>query len=236
MKVFVYCGSYRNDKSVGYNFIREVESKLADKKITFDIYTPQNCNIEFCRGCMSCFAGGVCPIHDEFEEIKESIWSSEFIIFVSPVYAHNVSGSIKNMIDRMSYLTHLMPFEGKKGAIISVSHDNGNSYVNDYLYKIFSYLGIDTIKPISIQSNIMDCDIKKSYSIFLAEEIERFSRLKNIESSREHEKLFAEFTKRYKSNYKDSPDAKRWNKLGYFEASTFGEVIQRRPNNNNLHI
>ena len=106
-KVLVINGS-RNYVSKGYKIISKIQKGLDSNKFEMVLFDPNKLQLEFCRGCKNCFNTGKCPLDlkDSGKLLKDSMIEADFIIFLSPVYAHNVSGDIKNIIDRLSYLEH----------------------------------------------------------------------------------------------------------------------------------
>ena len=57
--------------------------------------------IGFCTGCLSCRRNnGKCPQEDDMQLILEKSLSSKAIVLGSPNYYYDISGLIKNMIDR----------------------------------------------------------------------------------------------------------------------------------------
>lgn len=153
MKVFAYVGS-RNPSSLTLNltqrFINEFSSSYSGG-IDITIRTPLNSNIKECIGCGTCFSSLKCAIQDDVVPLIHEITSSDIIIFSSPVYFHAVSGSMKIFIDRLSCLTHILGLIGKIGVCIDVSESNGNNFVQEYLSKVLSYLGISVVTSISLQ-------------------------------------------------------------------------------------
>lgn len=109
-KVLVINGS-RNYVSKGYKIISKIQKGLDSNKFEMVLFDPNKLQLEFCRGCKNCFNTGKCPLDlkDSGKLLKDSMIEADFIIFLSPVYAHNVSGDIKNIIDRLSYWLHLFP-------------------------------------------------------------------------------------------------------------------------------
>lgn len=59
--------------------------------------------IKPCNACMACWfeTPGKCVINDDAEMILEKMSKVEFIIFATPLYVDNVSGIMKNLMDRM---------------------------------------------------------------------------------------------------------------------------------------
>ncbi len=61
-------------------------------------------HIEYCRGCHSCWfkTPGECVIHDDMTEIIIQIKHSDVVIFGSPLYFNNISGTLKVFFDRLT--------------------------------------------------------------------------------------------------------------------------------------
>ena len=56
--------------------------------------------IAFCRGCFGCLKLGRCVIKDDANEITEKMFSSDVIVWATPIYYYEMCGQMKTMIDR----------------------------------------------------------------------------------------------------------------------------------------
>jgi len=56
-----------------------------------------------CRGCLACWfkTPGVCVIKDDMAELIEKLLSPDIVVFATPVYVDNVTGIMKNFMDRI---------------------------------------------------------------------------------------------------------------------------------------
>jgi multimeric flavodoxin WrbA len=56
-----------------------------------------------CTGCFTCWlkTPGKCAIHDDMAELLSKTYASDLVIFAMPVYVDNVTGIMKNFMDRM---------------------------------------------------------------------------------------------------------------------------------------
>ncbi len=57
-------------------------------------------NIKFCKGCLTCYTKQGCTIKDDMEAILPKILNSDILVLGSPNYYENVSGLMKNFMDR----------------------------------------------------------------------------------------------------------------------------------------
>ncbi len=72
-------------------------------------------DIRPCLGCRTCFDRGEdhCPLKDDIPAIKAKMVAADAVLLASPVYMDDVSGLVKNWIDRLAYVSHRPAFGGK---------------------------------------------------------------------------------------------------------------------------
>lgn len=94
--------------------------------------------IKPCAGCLSddepvCRLP--CKIRDDMEIIYRKIQESDGVIFATPVYWFNVSGVMKNLIDRITVFENMIHHvgrslvEGKVAGIIAAGNEEGGAMV-----------------------------------------------------------------------------------------------------------
>lgn len=106
-KIIILSGSPR--KKDGYRLITSIEEKINKKgKVEFEYIPTGDIQANNCIGCMKCFDKGeeYCPFSDDIGVIVKRLISCDGIIFHSPVYALSITGTMKKVIDRMSYIFH----------------------------------------------------------------------------------------------------------------------------------
>ena len=194
-KIFVYIGSRSGKNSTTLKYINNVLNKIIEsvgkENVEVDLYITTSCKINNCLGCNSCFYNGKChqDNNDDMEVIKSKILNSDFIIFASPVYMHNVSGDMKIFIDRISYWTHLLKLSGKVGVAVATSTGNGLEITTNYIHKVMAYLGIKVVGEFGVVSCLEDekyhAQVEKCSNII----IEYFNG-KKVESDRALELVF----------------------------------------------
>ncbi|MEM0380208.1 MAG: flavodoxin family protein [Desulfurococcaceae archaeon] len=136
-------------------------------------------DIKPCIGCL-CDDESICRypciIKDDFNKIGEKILESHAIIFVSPIYWYNVSGVLKNFIDRMTCFEHMIFIngrsivEGKTVGFIAVGNDAGGIQLLSNLLITMNSMGLH-IPPWAIayshERDVLEDDqaIRDSYNV-----------------------------------------------------------------------
>jgi multimeric flavodoxin WrbA len=126
MKILAINGSYRkngNTSRIIQMMVAEFQ-KIASKgpqDLTVEIIQLGHQKIKFCRGCRVCFdqGEGKCPLQDNLLAIFDKIEDADGLILASPVYVNDVSGIMKNWIDRMAFVCHRPAFAGKRAFILT---------------------------------------------------------------------------------------------------------------------
>lgn len=121
MKVLAIMGSPRKN-GTGTKVVQEIERRLEGKgNVEIEVLHLVDMDLRPCRGCFTCikFGESRCPLKDDRVKIEQMIEKADGIILVSPGYVQNVSGLMKNFMDRMAYTNHRPRFFGKKMMIIA---------------------------------------------------------------------------------------------------------------------
>lgn len=153
MKVSVIIGSPRKKDS--YGVIRDFEELIKQELVTeFDYIHLGQADLRPCVGCNLCFSKGedLCPLKDDHKDIITSLEQADFIIISSPVYAYQVSGLMKNFIDRSSYLFHRPTLMGKPCIVVTTTDGGGGSGVADYLKMTASGWGMTNLGQLNVIS------------------------------------------------------------------------------------
>ena len=153
MKISILMGSPR--KKDGYRICKLIEENFSHtSNVVFEYLFLKDYHIEDCKGCDQCFQKGEnnCPCKDDLTVIKEKLMHADGIIFVSPVYACQVTGLIKRTIDRLSYLFHRQELVGKPALTVVTTGGGGQKPTGKYLKMTACGWGCHLIGEISIIS------------------------------------------------------------------------------------
>jgi multimeric flavodoxin WrbA len=100
-----------------------------------------------CLGCEKCKEEDWCVIqNDDWGEIMEKVLDAEVLVIGSPTYYYDLSGHLKNFIDRSYSLYHQRRLAGRKAVAVAVCSNKGGDrtiqtiegFLNSHE---FSYLG-----------------------------------------------------------------------------------------------
>ncbi len=138
MKFLVIMGSPRK-KGNSYKVTREVEEKMKQLgNVKFEYLFLKDADLKMCSGCFNCVSKGkeLCPLKDDKAEIENKMMEADGIIFSTPVYCENVSGLMKNFIDRFAHVFHRPQFFDQKAMVLATSAGGGLKDTLDYLKKL----------------------------------------------------------------------------------------------------
>ncbi len=128
-------------------------------------------DIKFCLGCNSCEKKleNFCVINDDMKQVYEKILEADNLIIASPIYFNQVTGILKNMIDRLNPFCNHEALEGKKVFLITVGtmseEENGevSNHIQDYFNELAEIFKFELTYLKNFTSNIED-DVEKSYT------------------------------------------------------------------------
>lgn len=116
MKILAINGSHRKGNTEA--LIKKILDGAIGKGAKIELINLYDKNVETCKACMGCENTGTCNIEDEFPQIFEKMIIADTVIFGSPNYFNNVSGLMKNFIDRMNAHWQDARLEGKKVVLV----------------------------------------------------------------------------------------------------------------------
>lgn len=126
MKILALIGSYRKHGNTAL-VVRQIienmqeEARHSTVPLEVEILFLGDKQITPCHGCRTCFDRGemLCPLKDDLQAIKTSMDQADGILMASPVYVDDVSGLIKNWLDRLAYLCHRPGLAGKSACLVA---------------------------------------------------------------------------------------------------------------------
>ncbi|HML04702.1 MAG TPA: flavodoxin family protein [Methanobacterium sp.] len=154
MRIVTIMGSPRK-KGNTYELTRKVEESMKQLgDVEFEYIFLKDLNLKTCSGCQICFNKGeeLCPLKDDRVMLEEKMHNADGVIFTSPNYVFNISGLMKNFIDRFGYVCHRPRFF-KNSLIIITSGVGGSGLMMKPFSLALQTWGFNVIDSIDIIKN-----------------------------------------------------------------------------------
>ena len=103
MRIIAVNGSPRAEQSTTHVMVEAFLAGAEGAGATVENIFLAKKNIGHCRGCFTCWwkNPGTCIQHDDMEELIKKYLSADVVVFATPLYNDNVSGFMKDFIDRL---------------------------------------------------------------------------------------------------------------------------------------
>ncbi|MCI8655733.1 MAG: flavodoxin family protein [Clostridia bacterium] len=110
MKLFI------NASSRKHNSFKIIEDIKRAEDIVISL---SDLDINFCLGCNVCIRTNKCCINDEMtNKVYDLLLKSDEIIIVNPIYMDNITGLLKNFLDRFNALSNINFLKNQKVYLI----------------------------------------------------------------------------------------------------------------------
>ncbi|MEN8075359.1 NAD(P)H-dependent oxidoreductase [Clostridioides difficile] len=166
MKCLIIHGSPRRGNTWDVlNIAKEEMQKNGD--FEFEVIELAKEKIPMCIGCFNCIAKGEtkCPHNSYIDHIVKKMEEADAFIITSPVYSMQVSGTLKNFIDHMSYNFHRPKFYNKKVLIITTTAGAGHTNTANYIKEVMEYWGVNYVQTIPIAYRSLELSEKNKNKI-----------------------------------------------------------------------
>lgn len=112
MKIVAINGSPKGKQSTTYVMIEEFFKGARSRGAETEHILLSRMKIHHCMGCLTCWrkTPGICALRDDMQKID--FMDCDLIIYATPLFVDNVSGLLKNFLDRrLSYSNPLMEWD-----------------------------------------------------------------------------------------------------------------------------
>jgi Multimeric flavodoxin WrbA len=226
MRILEICGSPRQDGNTEY-IIELCKQKIYDlykakDKIDCDIISIYNSNISWCKGCRICFnvSESKCPHNDELLIIKKKMEEADIIIVGSPVYLEDISGAMKNWMDRMAFNCHRPFLIGKPVYVYTTSAAVASKHaITSMKRAIISWGGNVINNDNFIMGQKMNREVAKTtYEKIIEKRMHRMIEAYKRKSVTLYSLISFGTQKRYWKRKEHTADYNYWVKMKWFES------------------
>jgi len=194
VKILVCVGSYRKNGNTARvveliaGQLRAEAARQHERLEIETVYLGQQ-DIRPCRGCRLCFDRGEerCPLKDYVLTIKRKMKEADGIIIASPVYVNDVSGTVKNWLDRLAHVCHRPEFAGKCTYLVATVGNGPTRHALRTLSMALSSWGFHVVgqrgfktgawmKPDELTARYQEQTGRIAHSLFQAIRNQRFGR------------------------------------------------------------
>lgn len=154
-KVVALMGSPRKNGNTS-NLIKEIIRGAEKSGAETKVFNLIDMNIKPCQACYYCRKHESCSIKDDMQELYESIKDADAIIIGSPIYMFQVTGQMKQLMDRLYPLLsgengiYQLRY-GRKKTVAVYSHGAPEGSFKEYLIhnkKSLGLLGLDVVDTV----------------------------------------------------------------------------------------
>ena len=139
MKVLIINGSPRKN-GITATALHMLEEELFKSGVEVDFVNLSDIKMSHCIGCCSCYKTGRCCIDDDAERLSNRIAEADGIVLGSPTYASNVSGLMKDFIDRGHFVIEQL-LHDKYCITLATGENYGNRDALKVLNNLVLYTG-----------------------------------------------------------------------------------------------
>ena len=156
MQVLIINGSPRKN-GVTAAVLHRIKENLRKADVEVFFYNLGEMKMSHCTGCNYCYRTGHCCIEDDAELLSKRMEEADGIVLGSPTYASNVSGLMKDFIDRGHFVIEQLLH--KKYCIVVASGENyGSQDTLKVLKNLVLFSGGRLSGKLRIQSSFNDIE------------------------------------------------------------------------------
>lgn len=140
MDIIIINGSPRKNGATAKILHKLEENLLLHKDVAVEFVDISALNFTPCSGCCSCYKNGQCYLDDDAEKLSVRIGKADGLIIGSPTYASNISGQLKQFIDRGHFVIEQL-LHDKYAISVATGENYGSKDTSKVLNKLLQYSG-----------------------------------------------------------------------------------------------
>jgi len=134
-----------------YLLVQRVLQELSTKRrVNVELVHLADINIKHCQGCGFCRKTANCLIDDDMGRLCKKLTKADALVIGSPTYFWDVSGLLKDFIDRTNPLCACDKLKGKIGAAIVTASVTGQTKALSAIESFFQIHGIRSVGGIAL--------------------------------------------------------------------------------------
>lgn len=228
MNIVYLNSSPRGSRSISVPFVKSLLNEIGNFGIKYaisNVYLSELNNIVFHSGDDSDFKLGKTLYDDDMLIIEKELKNSDLIIVSVPVYAGMINAQMKNVIDRLSYWSHVYELIGKKTILIVTASCNSTENSLDYLEDFFTYLGTYVVDKVSVFDKPLFSEEYVEKRCKLCMEKLKLTINNDIMFSEKSESNFLQMKKYILSQGSDSVEYKNWDNRGLLRYASLKDAF-----------
>ena len=120
MKILILMGS-PNRKGSTNILVEEFTKGAKERGHSCEVIDVCRADVHPCTGCISCGYEGPCAQKDGMERIRNTLLSSDMVVFATPLYYYGMSAQLKTVVDRFCAFSSSLNSRGLRSALLSVA-------------------------------------------------------------------------------------------------------------------
>lgn len=208
MKVIAILSSPHGKKSATLGLVEAAMEGARQAGSETELVDITKLKINYCKGCITCYAKGRCPQKDDFQGVLDKMLAADGIILSSPNYIDNITAQLKTLLDRMADVIHAQQFDGKYAFSVSTSGGGNDDFVLGIMNSFLTKSGATVIGKVGIAvgRDYASLPLKKEEARKLGAELA--SAIKEEKPYPDQEALHREFRERFSVSLKYNKE--RW--------------------------
>ena len=140
MKIIIINGSPRKNGATAKILHAIEQNLLSYRDVSIEYVDISEMSINPCSGCCACYKTGKCYMNDDAETLSNRIALADALIIGSPTYASNISGQLKQFVDRGHFVIEQLLYK-KYAVSVATGENYGSIDTSRILNRLLQYSG-----------------------------------------------------------------------------------------------
>ena len=150
MKTVIINASPRKDGATA-KVLNEFANQLKNKNTEITMFHLSDLEMDFCKGCCTCYKTGQCFLNDDAKTLLKAISEANGLIIGTPCYISGISGQLKVFLDR-SHFPIVQSLKNKHTLGIVTYENVGAGFAYNVLKNLFVFSGAKSVDKLIIKT------------------------------------------------------------------------------------